>query len=181
MFISVKLSLKAEKSSFYLRSDPPKSPLRRGTLRRFFSPVLVHLTFANFYKIIRFWAVNLGISAKMRCTLMSHVPPFLRGARGDLALTVRKKSVTTFDLKLTTTNMIMSQSINRDQISSLRHSRQTNLSTAQAAITVRILSKILLMIGFCVIKLRGINNFSSDLTVTGRRQSCLISITRSLS
>lgn len=67
------------------------------------------------------------------------------------------------------------------QFLSLRHSRQTNLSTAQAAITVRVFSKILLVIAFCVIKLRSINNLSGNLAITCRRQSLLVSIARSFS
>src|SRR4028118_143764 len=67
------------------------------------------------------------------------------------------------------------------KVLSLRHSRQTNLSTAQTAITIGVFSKILLVIAFCVIKLRSLNNFSSNLAVTGRRQSLLVSIARSFS
>ncbi len=57
--------MECEKSRFYLSLDPPKSPLRRGTLKE----VLV--------------------------------PPFLRGARGDLGLIVKQQSLTGFNLKLT--------------------------------------------------------------------------------
>ncbi len=71
MFISVKLSLKTFVSLVCRRMrDPPKSPLRRGTLRT------------------------------------PPVPPFLRGARGDLALIVKQQSVTGFNVKFTPMNVL---------------------------------------------------------------------------
>ena len=41
----------------------------------------VHLTFANLYKIVRFWAIDIDISAKLRCALI------LKRAQSPIRLT----------------------------------------------------------------------------------------------
>ncbi len=73
MPIAINLSLKCLRDLGFTPSlDPPKSPLRRGTLKRFLFPPSV-----------------------------GAVPPCPPSARGDLGLVVKQQSLTGFEIKLT--------------------------------------------------------------------------------
>ncbi|MEG5056671.1 CHAT domain-containing protein, partial [Microcoleus sp. A2-C5] len=77
--LNLKHRLNSEISRLSPSSDPPKSPLRRGTLNTPVSPDTTGI-------------LNTPVSPGTMETLNTLVPPFLRGARGDLASAINDKN-----------------------------------------------------------------------------------------